>query len=424
MQNFSLLDFLKNNKEVNHDLYDCLKYELDQHIYYYGDHFKYPKEKLFINSKSVLKDLKTELLILKCLIKRKRTSHKAKSIVSNAYFNVNSELTKLGYNVFPPVWKLSSDGMILTDRSTFLKCKIISDIFQSDRFAFFLSKDFESIVTDFYSELCLNFKRNDIKGLIVPNDVAFFENISIKACKELDIPSFIFLHGLPGRYNLIDENRSDYLIVWGESIKENYVKTGFDPSKILVSGHPLYSKLPSRILRFSTDHILVLTKSMNGGQHSDGIILSDRGNTILYLIKIQRSLQQIGVKRIRYRLHPSENYLWYKRFLDPEFFILDTLSLEQSLRMSTMVIGPTSTVMLESIYHGVNYLIFEPNNRGIDMLNYPLVPPFDGLNCKVPVANTEDELITFIQNKNSIDISFLEGYLQFPFKIDFIKNII
>jgi hypothetical protein len=45
MEPFYLLDYLRENTDTDKSKLDLLKYELDQRIYYYGEHFKYPKEK-------------------------------------------------------------------------------------------------------------------------------------------------------------------------------------------------------------------------------------------------------------------------------------------------------------------------------------------------------------------------------------------
>lgn len=406
------------------ELLDSLKYELDQHIYYYGNHFKYPKERLAGNKQGLVSQLKRDLFFALQMFKHRNIDHSKKTILSNAYFTVNSELRQLNYNVYSPSWWMASDRIVLTTPKIYRESEKIKKKFEECTFSELLQPSFLNIIIDFQNELDLFYTEKQISALFVPNDITFFENLSIQLCKNNNIPSFTFLHGLPGRYNIIDENRSDYLIVWGEKIKENYVKIGFDLSKIFISGHPYYKSLPDQNLRFSLDNILVITKSMNGGQHGNEVILGDRGNLILYLFKIQNALMTLGVKRIRYRPHPSENPSWYQRFLDLDFFILDTSTLEQSLKQSTLVIGPTSTVMVESLYHGVNYLVFEPNVDGIDLFNYPLVAPFDGTDNKVPLAQTESDLIYLIKSRIPIDISFLKEYIQTPFNLDFIKKLI
>jgi len=424
MQNFSLLDYLKDSNILSPELFDSLKFELDQHIYFFGDHFKYHKEKDQLKRTAVVSSMIKHLFVLYQILKNKKIDTVKKTILSNSYFSVNSELRKLNFNVFSPSWRMTTDRIVLTTPNIYFKSEKIKRKLESKSFSELTSRSFTKLIDDFNKELSSFFIQKKISAIIVPNDISFFENVSIQLCRRTGIPSFIFLHGLPGRYNIIDENRSDYLIVWGEKIKEAYVKTGFDPSKIYISGHPYYKSIPDQKLRFSLENILVLTKSMNGGQHGYEVILGDRGNTILYLLKVQTVLKSLGVKSVYYRPHPSENPAWYSRYIDTKFFILDTNPLVQSFNKATLVIGPTSTVMIESLYNGVNYLIFEPCVNDIDLLNYPLVPPFDGSDNKIPVAKNESELNYFLKNKIRINPTCLKDYIATPFDLSFVKKII
>jgi len=254
-----------------------------------------------------------------------------------------------------------------------------------------------------------------------------YEKMSVAIFKELGKKSFVFLHGLPGRYNNIDDNRADYLVVWGKKIKDLYVATGVDPDKIYISGHPGYGTYDFEKIKIRSglDNILVLSKSMNGGQHSDGVRLSDRGNLILYLLKIEAVLKSIGVKSVRFRPHPSENIRWYYQYIDKNFFKTDnSASISQSLRSSSMVIGPTSSVFIDSLMNGVNYMVFEPSIEKIDITNYPLVPPFDKSDPRVVVSFTEDELKTSLLNRDIVEISVLSDYVQDNFDISFIGELI
>ena len=424
MENYYLLDFYRDNKLLQPELFDNLKYELDQHIYYYGNHFKYPKEKNAAITKRKAPSILKLLFVTNQILKYSKIDSTKKTILSNSYFNVNCELRKLDYNVFSPSWSITPDRKVLASFKLFSLSEKLRHKLESASFLELTSKSFYDLISNFYDELASFYFQKKIAGLVVPNDVSFFENLSIQLCRKISVPSFVFLHGLPGRYNIIDENRSDYLIVWGEKIKENYIKTGFNPEKIFISGHPYYNSTPDSKLRFSLDNILILTKSMNGSQHGNEVILGDRGNLLLYLFKIQSVLKSLGVKRVRYRPHPSENPLWYHKFIDQDFFVLDTAPLNQSLSQATLVIGPTSTVLVESIFNGVNFLIFEPNKNNIDILNYPLVPPFDGSDSRVPIAQSESDLMNLIKNRNIVDVSFLKEYLKTPFNLDFIRKLI
>ncbi len=72
------------------------------------------------------------------------------------------------------------------------------------------------------------------------------------------------------------------------------------------------------------------------------------GDIILYLYRIQKVLTAFGVRSVRLRPHPSENRNWYTKYFDPNFFKLNPYDLETSMKKATLVIGPSSTVFIES----------------------------------------------------------------------------
>lgn len=424
MEPFYLLDYLKNNSYFTETRYDNLRYELDNQLHYYGDHYKYPYEIQGKKNRDLIRTYIKQLLILFKIFQNRKSNTKGELILSNAYFSVNEELKYLGYNVYCPSWRMSHDRNVLSSLSLFQRSEKIKSKFRNSNFNELFKEEFMTEINHFEEELTIFFQKRKIKSLFVPNDVSFFENLSIQVCKQHGIPTFIFLHGLPGRYNQIDEHRSDYLIVWGEKIKENYIKTGMNPDKIFVSGHPYYKKLKFDKLKYSFDNVLVLTKSLVGAHHSDGVILGDRANLILYLYSVEKILKSLGIKSVRFRPHPSENENWYLKFINNDFFKFDKENIQKSIQKSSLIIGPTSTVLLESLYYGVNYVVYEPSLNNIDLTNCQLVPPFDGTDSKMPVAKNEDELEYLLKNKIRVDPTCFNDYISTPFNLSFVKNLI
>ncbi len=431
MDNFYLIDYLRHDLNLDPDIIESLKFELDQHIYNYGQQFRYPREiwnKGKIQERFFNRILNTGFRYYQLFFKNRKISNQSGVIVSNAYFTVNEELRKLGFEVFrplwSPMWSLSGENLTLYNKKLYETTNLLKQGFIKNNFVDLINDKILGVIRKYRQDLMEYYVTKKVHALFIPNDIGFFENLSIKILKEIQIPSFIFLHGLPGRYNIYDENRSDYLIVWGEKIREHYIQTGFDRKKIYVSGHPYYNSYQGNELRFNFDDILLVTKSMNGAQFSDKVRLADRGNLILYLYSIQKVLKVLGVKSVRFRPHPSENPIWYFKFLDPQFFKLDTETLQNSLRRSTLVVGPTSTVFLEAMYHGVNYVIYEPIHENVDLVNFPLVPPFDGSERKVPVAKNEAELQSLLEQRKRIDPSVFHEYVKTPFNLNFIKDLI
>jgi hypothetical protein len=415
-QKTSLYNYLIDNKN-NPDL-EILKCEIDQRIYYYGDQFKSPyKHKNTTDYKFILR-------LIRSLIRTQNFVKGNPNIISNAYFNLENELTSIGYNVFSPPWDISSKRFLAFEFDTLIKLKKVNDQLSDYSLRHLISPEFNSKLQIIKNILKKYFEKNKIKAFIVPNDIAPLSRLSIDLCKELKIPSFIFLHGIPGRYNAIDENRTDFLLVWGEEIKKNYIKNGFSPNKVIVVGHPIYREVKNQNITFNLDDVLIISKSMNGGQHGDDVILTDRGNLILYLYRVEEVLKAMGVKKARVRLHPSENEEWYQENIDTEFYTFDHLSLKDSLKRSSVVIGPTSTVFLDAMYCGTNYVIFEPLVNGTDLINYPIVAPFDGSDKRIVASHSEKELEYVLKNKVIHDISFFKDYVSTPFDISILKNII
>ncbi|HME41637.1 MAG TPA: hypothetical protein VKF36_01010 [Syntrophorhabdales bacterium] len=423
--NFYLFDYLKELPAVDADILYYLKYELDKKIYYYGEHFKNPVEGAPWLTRRLRMALKRFLVHAAGMLRRNKRSTGG-SILSNAYFTYGSELERLGFSVYSPPWNLRSPGTIYPDSGLAQAAFHIEQQFIERDYRTLIGKPFTEEVRRFKELLAGSISRKGMRALCVPNDLSFFHRISIDLFKEARLPTFLFLHGVPGRYNAVDDNTTDYLIVWGSRIKKLYIEAGVKPEKILVSGHPLYKEFQRTDLQFDIDDVLVLDKICQEGapSMSDRVILADRGNSVTYLMILQQVLSSLGVRSVRLRVHPAGNGNWYHKFVDSSFFVLDRLPLDESLRRATLVIGPTSSVLFEAMYYGKNYLLFEPQNEGRDLANFRPVPPFDGSDARIPLARDEKELEYLLRNKIRIDSSVWNDYIQTPFSIDFMKQLV
>lgn len=425
MKNFYLIDYLKDLSPQYDSILTLLKFELDTRIYSYGGHFKHPYESVQFNFIQKLKRnsrIYTTALMIRSRSQRKQTKSHL-TMTGYAYFHFEDALIKEGISIEPPIWKYPH---LLPAKYDLLKKQIIAIQFAIKYAPFrdLIAPEFldqiiqcQHLLTDYYRE-------SPVQALLIPFDMPFWERLMISVFKKMGKPSFIFLHGLPARYNTIDDNLSDYLLVWGNQIKKNYIKSGFSAEKILVVGHPNYPKYPLGKLRWGLDNILVLTQSLNGAQHSDRIRLADRGHLISYLMSIQHVLIQLGVQSVRLRPHPSENGSWYFNYIDPHFFKLDPLPLAESLKTASLVIGGASTVLLESIAYGVNYLVYNPVLENNTVYGFPNVLPFDGSDSRIPVALTESDLMQHLRTHAHIDPTCWSDYVQSPLDIQTIKKTI
>lgn len=297
-------------------------------------------------------------------------------------------------------------------------------------------RNFNEMVTDqtvafleeYNEKLMDHYSKYNLKALFVSHGEPFLYKYHIDIFKKLNRPSFIFLHGLPAIYNLETEKNSDYLLVWGDKIKENYVNAGFEGSRIIVTGHHRFKSIPViGKLRNSFDDILVATTASNVWSPHDWdygtFPIYDSSLIVLYCYSVQNVLQGLGIKHVRLRLHPSVNKKWIKSFIDNDFYILDTLSLSESLNKATLVIGPTSTTCLEAMFAGVNYVVYELGENKHDIHNFPLVPPFDGSDDNLVVTNTEGDLSHVLKSGNVNSPKLLDGYLR-PFDFGAINNVL
>ena len=424
MQNFYLLRWLKENSGLDPDILDSLKFELDKRIYYYGGQFSSPAEKAPLRSalggvKSILRDAAFPFRSGRAAA---QGGNSGARISSSAYFSFNSALAGRGFRVSGPVWTMGRGE--LGDAGLYRRLRAFNSRLENADFSELLTAEFAAEMRAVQAGMKDYYRRVGIAALVLPSDLPVFDRMAIKIFKELSRPSFISIHGLPGRYNRLDDNRTDHLLVWGGKIKEFYVCAGIQPEKIHVTGHPNYKTVTAGEPRFALDDVLVISKPMGGSQYCVEEILSDRGNQVLYLYAVRKALEKAGVKRARLRVHPSESARWYSRFVGEDFFTPDSEPLPASLARSSLVIGPTSTVFLESLLAGVNYLIYEPAADGRDLVGYSLVPPFDGTERGIPVAQTAEKLDAMLKARDRVDPAILAGYIKTPFDISFLGDLI
>ena len=410
-----LYNYLNAYDSKNSSHYFLLRYVFDQKIYYYGNNFKHPHERRIKKSELFKIKLLGKLYEFFVFFNAKfnSSSNDKIKIWSTAYFKLEEKIDDEKYHVFNPPWVFSRRRDIAYNYELHKKIKEIKHVIVYGNFNELVNENFFRKIDELKQSLKNHVLKENIRAVLLPHDLGFFERLVIQIFKEIGRPSFLLIHGLPGIYGKMDNNRTDFLVVWGEAIKRNYIDVGFDPGKILVNGHPKYKINSDISLTFELNNILVLPKPLGGAPAGDKYELNDRGNCILYLLSVQSVLKKIGISKVRFRPHPSENPNWYMTYLDRDFFTPDTDTLENSLSKSSLVIGVTSTVFLESLINGVSYLVYEPrleNGNGLD--NNPVVAPFDGSNIKVPVAKSEDELLELIKQKSKVDLSILSDYID------------
>lgn len=343
----------------------------------------------------------------------------AKNVLTTNEYGTEEDFTKYGVQLLSINPRSSlrniNDGCFRTFSKTY------ASMMRKGTFQGALNKDKLELLETLKDDIAEALVKKQINALFTHNDESFQNKYLIEVCKKAGIPSFEFLHGFPA-YSQDINTRTDYLCVWGDKIKENFVQNGFSIDRIFVTGAPRFSKFIKKpeFLRNSFEDVLVATSSATMYlQH--GWIMDEYGDQnnsllILYIYQVEQALKQIGIKQARLRPHQSVDKQWLSKYIDTDFYTFDYENVNDSLKRSTMVIGPHSTLMMDALCNGVNYYAFDPGENGHTIRGAKIIPPFDGKDGYVKVAETEKELTDNIQNKVLLDPRFLDGYLQ-PFDL-------
>lgn len=251
----------------------------------------------------------------------------------------------------------------------------------------------------FFHQYCIFLEKQKVVGVNLNADMTFFQRIAILACRRNGISAYLTPHGYPALLNDIDYNQTNYLFIRGIKLVE-IINSKF-PSfqKKILKCTNKFDDFEFSINGFSMNSILVLSKPTNGSDFSDKIRPYSRQNSLIYLEEIKEVLLSFNITTTTLRLHPSENINWYKKYVDIDFFHLSNNSSLEDISNSDLIIGPTSSFLFDAYYANRNYLIYEPQVNGMDVLNYETYPPFDGSVKDIYVAKSENELVDLIKNQ-------------------------
>lgn len=425
-----LIKYLVENadNELSKKYIDFFKAELDWQIYISETHISkqyFRNRKINLNEKlKRLYQYANALLISSDLKQRDKIN--VLSTLKLPQQDANF-IGQLGYNLYSPIWHPLRKKNIVGDFKTLKWHQNIQERIRNADFNTFLEHEFHCKLEAFQQHLIIQYQKQNLKALFLYTDQYFYSKYAIDIFKKMNKPSFIFTHGMPGIYSKEIDNRADYLMVWSEKIKQNYIKAGFESSKVQVVGHPIYKNLEkNKTLRSSlTDILIIPVSSVTWHQHEyNNTVVNDASMVILYLYQVQNVLKRIGVNNARYRPHPSINKKWIQPFLDPDFYILDEEDLTTSLKKASLVIGANSTILLEALMQGVNYIAFDPKDeKGINMSGYKSVPPFDGSEEKLMLATNEDELEKMIVDNAMTEYSLVPDFIQ-NFDLSVLKELI
>ena len=429
--NLKQLDFRsylrKNAKsELEKEMLHLFSFEMGLKIYCYGDQFLNSYDSMSKNYKRKIRSLLTDVLCINGanpLFNTKKDPSKI-TVISNAYHNMGNELEHLGYQVIHPFWIKSLKKNQLVYPKIYKLMNIIWRQIFFGPYKTFLDPKFWDIANQYIKELEVYLIRYEIKGVFVFQDNTFFERAVLKAAKNLKIPTFCCLHGIPQNYDPNDGAMAEYLLCIGPKILEHYHQAKWEGNKGIIIGHPGYKTYSKKALKSSLENVIVLSKSLNGN-HISEVYLGDRGNSLTYLEMIKKALQKLGVKKAILRPHPSESCQWYKSFLADNFFVVENhLPLIEVMKTASLFIGPSSNITFEALIMGVNYILFEPQEHKRDILNFILEPPYDGSDQRIMLAVDTPSLISALQGPVTTDLSVIDDYLKTPFNLSEVQKII
>lgn len=418
-----LIGFLRKDDSVDSELLDLIDSHLKEHIYYFGNHFKNPSS-MFPRTNFVITRLIHLLhnLLVNCFSRNPSSGFRLG--LSSATFNYDdlvmeeADLFIDRCNFHPKRFKPAMPGVLLALNLLRLEYSL-----RFADFNYLISNEFASRVKTYRQELSKHIKKIGYEFLFVSGDLNFSDRLLIKIFKDLDKKSFCLAHGLQITYDHSRETLTDYVVLWGSKQASGYISAGYESSRLFVLGHPVYQKKPSN-LRFSFDNILVLTKPADGIPGEIDESHHNRSESLSYIYQIEKILRSLGVIKARLRLHPSENPKWYAAHINSEFFDIDYDQLSDSLNKSSLVIGPTSTVFVDSLFYGVNYLVFEPLVDGKTIFGRSLNLPFDGSDKRVPVAISENDLEGFLKDKQKISLEVIDEFAKIPHDLSRIVDLI
>lgn len=330
----------------------------------------------------------------------------------------NYDFESIGLNLLSTCWQPSRRGYISNEIFRKSKNRYIKLLYK-ESYEKFITVDTVNYFEVQKEKISTILQKEHIKGGFFYNQEIFSCKYFIDILKGINRPSFEFIHGLPGIYTPEITNRTDYICVYGDKIKQNYIKAGVDESKILVTGTSKYSDYNSKQshdLKNCLDDVLVFTTgACNWVKHvwrSEQIVVDDVGFILLYLYQVENVLKSLGVRKARLRPHPMNNKKWLECYIDNNFYIMDNESLGNSLSHATLSIGPTSTSLIDSLTCGVNYVVFEPSENGVKINGGKGVPPFDGTDNSIVIANNESDLLYVLKNNECSRLAFIEEYVS------------
>ena len=110
--------------------------------------------------------------------------------------------------------------------------------------------------------------------------------------------------------------------------------------------------------------------------------------------------------------------------MNVDFYKKDDELLSNSLTKASLVIGPTSSVLIDSLYHEVNYVFYESVVNDMNLFGDKPIPLVELKDERLPIAHTEEKLKEILSKKKAIDPKIFEEFSKVPSDLRFLNHII
>lgn len=259
--------------------------------------------------------------------------------------------------------------------------------------------------------------------------------------------------------------RPDYLIVWNKIIKNTAVtEYGYSPDNVFVSGTMRFDAYSTPLAKETSKDDFLLSKNLDPKEKTILITTVTKGNypdediLLGQLLKARDEGRFDGCPNIFVRMHPKEEFIKFKTYLDSKIKNLhvefpgkllskemgtrieihedDIQNLKYTLKYSDVVINYVSTMTLESFIFGkpvVNIDYPEKYHRAYTFRHYkPIVDAgaifmsksFDKLIEDVKICLKNPDIKKNEQNKVFNDFIYFRDGLSYKRNVDFVSEII
>lgn len=238
----------------------------------------------------------------------------------------------------------------------------------------------------YHLKLCKKFKLADYKFAVVYYDASPDENCIVQFCNNLNVTTMTLQHGIFAKKAVVkslgdtalelSHSISDYYLAWNQYTKDEAIKVGVNPDKIVVLGVPKFINVdnPAKPLKSQDNTFGVILNNFDFDKHNRKLI--DMANQIS---------EKLGLKYV-VRYHPALKPDIYKDLCGDNFIRNDNhKTIAEYAESVSFTIISSSSVFIDLLmlkhpvfrlcvneddtYSTVKFNSFNDVNKFVDVLN-------------------------------------------------------